>query len=247
MGLPPGDPWSAGAGGNDRAGPSGGVGLRRRHHHDQPRSSRRWGACRPGPPSPNVKLVLSIGFVEHSIAGGARHAAIYDPSMTPAEYKVLLVDDDPAMLRLLSQWLAKAGYTIRTAADGREALDAIETGVPGLSGDRLGDAADRRFGVVPAGAGDAAAPLRVHRFPDRPDRRRRDDRGIGERGRRFPHQAGRRGGTIGPHAVQLAGAGVGAAVEPVGPHRRADRTGDPADVLRGVGEGVAAVPPLRRR
>ncbi|MEN6459406.1 MAG: diguanylate cyclase [Thermoguttaceae bacterium] len=49
---------------------------------------------------------------------------------TTAEYKVLLVDDDPAMLRLLSRWLAKAGYSIRTASDGREALDAIELECP---------------------------------------------------------------------------------------------------------------------
>ncbi len=50
--------------------------------------------------------------------------------MTPADYKVLLADDDPAMLRLLSRWLAKAGYAVRTATDGREALDAVESECP---------------------------------------------------------------------------------------------------------------------
>ena len=50
--------------------------------------------------------------------------------MTPADYKVLLVDDDPALLRLLFRWLTRAGYSVRTATDGREALDAIELECP---------------------------------------------------------------------------------------------------------------------
>jgi len=51
-------------------------------------------------------------------------------SMSPADYKVLLVDDDPAMLRLLSRWLQKAGYPLRTVADGQEALEAVELECP---------------------------------------------------------------------------------------------------------------------
>ena len=51
-------------------------------------------------------------------------------SMTAADYKVLLGDDDPAMLRLLSRWLERAGYPTRTAADGQEALEAIERECP---------------------------------------------------------------------------------------------------------------------
>jgi len=50
--------------------------------------------------------------------------------MTAPEYKVLVGDDDPAMLRLLSRWLEKAGYPTRTAADGQEALEAIELECP---------------------------------------------------------------------------------------------------------------------
>jgi len=45
--------------------------------------------------------------------------------MTPADYNVLIVDDDTAMLRLTSKWLERAGYTVRVAADGHEALAAI--------------------------------------------------------------------------------------------------------------------------
>jgi PleD family two-component response regulator len=50
--------------------------------------------------------------------------------MAPGSYKVLLVDDDPAMLRLLCKWLEKAGYPVRTAADGQEALEAIDVECP---------------------------------------------------------------------------------------------------------------------
>ena len=50
--------------------------------------------------------------------------------MAPAIYKVLLVDDDPAMLRLLSRWLEKAGYAVSSVVDGQEALDAIEADCP---------------------------------------------------------------------------------------------------------------------
>ena len=50
--------------------------------------------------------------------------------MAASDYKVLLGDDDPAMLRLLSRWLEKSGFPTRTAADGQEALDAIELDCP---------------------------------------------------------------------------------------------------------------------
>lgn len=43
---------------------------------------------------------------------------------------VLLVDDDPAMLRLLARWLEVAGYAVRTASDGNEAKIAIESQCP---------------------------------------------------------------------------------------------------------------------
>ena len=45
-------------------------------------------------------------------------------------YKVLVGDDDPAMLRLLSRWLENAGYPTRTVTDGQEALEAIELECP---------------------------------------------------------------------------------------------------------------------
>ena len=43
---------------------------------------------------------------------------------------VLLVDDDPAILRILSTWLEKSGYRVRRAGGGELALAAIEAECP---------------------------------------------------------------------------------------------------------------------
>ncbi len=51
-------------------------------------------------------------------------------SAPPRSPRVLLVDDDPAMLRLLARWLEGAGYGVAQAADGRQALEAIEAQCP---------------------------------------------------------------------------------------------------------------------
>ena len=45
--------------------------------------------------------------------------------MIPVFSNVLLVDDDPAMLRLLARRLEKVGYTVRQASSGDEAIEAI--------------------------------------------------------------------------------------------------------------------------
>ncbi len=44
--------------------------------------------------------------------------------------RVLLVDDDPAMLRLLEVYLQTAGYEVCTASSGAEAIDAIQVQQP---------------------------------------------------------------------------------------------------------------------
>ncbi len=44
--------------------------------------------------------------------------------------RVLLVDDDPSMLRIVSHWLAKAGYEVEQAADGEQALARLERRCP---------------------------------------------------------------------------------------------------------------------
>ena len=46
--------------------------------------------------------------------------------------KILIVDDEPEMVSLLSQFLGNAGYQIRTAADGQEALEKVSEASPDL-------------------------------------------------------------------------------------------------------------------
>jgi two-component system cell cycle response regulator len=46
--------------------------------------------------------------------------------------KVLLVDDDPAMLRLLAKWLEAEGFQVLRAGDGRMAMELIEAERPRL-------------------------------------------------------------------------------------------------------------------
>lgn len=50
--------------------------------------------------------------------------------MVKGSNSILLVDDDPAMLRLLARWLEVAGYQVSTARDGQEAKAAIEAQCP---------------------------------------------------------------------------------------------------------------------
>ena len=45
---------------------------------------------------------------------------------------VLIADDDPNILRALSFLMQREGHIVRTAADGRQALDAIEQEKPDL-------------------------------------------------------------------------------------------------------------------
>ncbi|ADB16331.1 response regulator receiver modulated diguanylate cyclase [Pirellula staleyi DSM 6068] len=49
------------------------------------------------------------------------------PQLSP---KVLLADDDSAMLRLLSKWLESAGYNVQRAVDGAQAAAMIEQDCP---------------------------------------------------------------------------------------------------------------------
>jgi CheY-like chemotaxis protein len=45
---------------------------------------------------------------------------------------VLVVEDDPDLLSLVEMILVDAGYRVRTARDGRAALDRVGEGMPGL-------------------------------------------------------------------------------------------------------------------
>jgi two-component system, cell cycle response regulator len=52
------------------------------------------------------------------------------PTVNPDALRILAVDDDPIMLRLLTKHLAAAGYQVTTAANGGEALEIDRTQAP---------------------------------------------------------------------------------------------------------------------
>jgi DNA-binding NtrC family response regulator len=49
---------------------------------------------------------------------------------TPAT--ILVIEDDPIMREALAEWLAAAGYGVRTAGDGRAGLQAVGVAEPAL-------------------------------------------------------------------------------------------------------------------
>jgi CheY-like chemotaxis protein len=52
--------------------------------------------------------------------------------MSNSQLRILLVDDDPTLRRLLAQQLRLAGYIVREANDGREAYESILTECPDM-------------------------------------------------------------------------------------------------------------------
>lgn len=49
-----------------------------------------------------------------------------------ANYKILLVDDEPAIVANLAPFLERVGFEVTTAADGQEALNQISADAPDL-------------------------------------------------------------------------------------------------------------------
>jgi DNA-binding response OmpR family regulator len=50
----------------------------------------------------------------------------------PSSYRILVVDDEPDLLRAVRLYLEDEGYTLFTAENGREALEALRTKLPDL-------------------------------------------------------------------------------------------------------------------
>ncbi|MFI9270928.1 response regulator transcription factor [Kitasatospora sp. NPDC052896] len=54
------------------------------------------------------------------------------PAATPPAARVLVVDDDPTVAEVVTDYLLRAGYAVDRAADGRAALDRVAVGRPDL-------------------------------------------------------------------------------------------------------------------
>lgn len=52
------------------------------------------------------------------------------PTAAPETFRVLIVDDDPLILRLLERWLTKVGYPVRQAKDAATALQMVREEPP---------------------------------------------------------------------------------------------------------------------
>jgi CheY-like chemotaxis protein len=73
--------------------------------------------------------------------------------------RVLLADDDPVVRKLISRYLVAAGYVVRTAVDGLDALEKLRAGLPDLiisdlnmprmSGIELLEVVRKRFPQIP--------------------------------------------------------------------------------------------------
>lgn len=55
-----------------------------------------------------------------------------EESQDPRSAKVLVVDDDPEILKMLTMRLSKSGYQVTQAADGQEAVDTAKATLPDL-------------------------------------------------------------------------------------------------------------------
>jgi two-component system response regulator GlrR len=97
-----------------------------------------------------------------AVAAAAVVVVVNDAStrgMTMASADILLVDDDPDLLKLISLRLTSAGYRVRTADSGESALAAIAVArpsvvvtdlrMPGIDGMQLFDAINRQHAGLP--------------------------------------------------------------------------------------------------
>jgi CheY-like chemotaxis protein len=112
-----------------------------------------------GLPDPLLKKLRQVAaggvIAEPAAAGHAAHDAYPSVSQVelkplPGRHTVLIVDDDPAMLEVLTRILQREHYDLLTAGDGADALEKARTAkdlallvtdydMPGLTGNELAD------------------------------------------------------------------------------------------------------------
>jgi CheY-like chemotaxis protein len=61
------------------------------------------------------------------VGASPNNAGVGEQAQGTATYRILVVDDDPGLMRLVSAILRSAGYVVTTAADGSEALETMRS------------------------------------------------------------------------------------------------------------------------
>jgi diguanylate cyclase (GGDEF)-like protein len=72
---------------------------------------------------------MERNFSKH-LAMGTENVPSPIVTASPATFRVLIVDDDPLILRILERWLTKAGYHVSQAKDGKMALQMAQEEPP---------------------------------------------------------------------------------------------------------------------
>jgi CheY-like chemotaxis protein len=84
----------------------------------------------PRPQVSNLNRVSLLGGA--AVASYASQNAEGAPMMGQLGSRVLLVDDEPQIRKLISTYLVAAGYVVQTAVDGLDALRKLRAGLPDL-------------------------------------------------------------------------------------------------------------------
>src|ERR1035438_10102719 len=113
---------------------------------------------------------------------------------------VLVVDDTPETLSLLTDTLDHAGFTVLIATDGEAALELLEQVTPDLVLMDAADAGHQRFRDLQASQARQAALAPAGDLHDRIERNRARSRGTGLRRRRLRDQADRARCAAGAHS-----------------------------------------------
>jgi two-component system response regulator MprA len=78
---------------------------------------------------PVLRVAPAGGLAQRGQQPGAERSTATGRDGSPG--RVLIVDDDPSILRMLRLVFLADGYDVSTATNGREALDAVDSAKPG--------------------------------------------------------------------------------------------------------------------
>lgn len=123
-----------------------GLGLSISHSVVEEHGGRVWVESERGK---GAKFMIELPLVAQPIEPDVASPALgrFASSASAAQYRVLVVDDEPGIVEVLKTILGDAGYTVETASDGEEGLKRIEAAnfdliisdlcMPGMDGETL--------------------------------------------------------------------------------------------------------------